>query len=631
MKKIAILFYILVAPFFISAQSDTIRLQVYRLRISDEFLTTMKIGVDTSFNNFQTVNTVTNRSISNLFLGNIGLPVRSNIYRFIENNDPFIFSRSFEQYRYTPSDLTFYDANKPFTNLQLYTTPKRLEENNIGILHTRNFGAKWNFTLLGRYIISTGEYSNQKAKTGTALVNLSYVGNHYKFIIYTTRNKFDIEENGGIVDNYDPNDSQIPVQLENVFNMVKNYTYGIKHAYYIEGEKNEIIKSGDSISEQRVKYPMLSFSNSISLTQNTRIYSDEDPNNGITNRALWFYDRYYLDSLNSYDSVAHKIFSANVGVKMNDKTFNFLKTGFSFNAEFAKNEIYNFKEMLILDNNSEFNNFAIQAAAFNESWQYFNWKYAYKLGLNGYNKGDLENNLRVETKVPFGKKDTLFLNLNAFAKLETPSFWESNFYGNRVKWENNLEKVAKRGIELTLRYPKYRQNLSIGIENIEGYTYFGSDLNIHQTNDPIQVLYLGYNTTIHLGILRNRLRIEYQNFNNSLLHLPNLAIYNSTYLNFVAIKKVLTLQLGADVYYTSEFKPLNYNPAGMIFYNQNEFVTGNRPIVDVFVNGRIRRARIFVKYTNLTSIFTQNKVFYLPNYPVESARLKFGVSWLFYD
>lgn len=632
MKRFVFFIYIALHSLVVLAQSDSIPFSISRIVIRDNFFTTDKLGVDTSMNAFQLVHSIHTNSISNLFLGNIGLPVRTNILRLSSTvTEPFIFLRPFNHYKLDANDVVIYNANKPFTELQIYTAPKRLEENNIGLLHTRNFGSKWNLTLRGGYIISTGELNNQKAKVSTILTSLSYMGNNYRLILFSTRNKFDIEENGGIVDVYDQNSSQIPVKLDNVYNVVKSNSYGLSQVYYIDWEKSEMSYIADSLVNQRNSYKMISFVHNLTYTQNSRIYSDKDPNGGVTLRERWYYDRFYVDSLNSYDSVSHNVFSTNFGIKINDKAIPFLHTGFALGTEFEKNFIYNFKEVLVLQNNAEYDNLYLNFSAFNENWKYFNWRYRLNSGINGYEKGDISHSLQLNASIGLNKKDTLNLRLTVYKRTKTPSYWESQYYGNRVRWNADLDKINTQGVDFTFSFPKYRQNISAGIRQIDGYVYLGQDITMQQFNNSINAAYIGYNTMLRLGAFRNRFKVEYQKVNTSLLHIPDFAIYNSAFFHFIAIKKVLTMQIGVDAFFTPAFKPLDYNPAALAFYNQTEHEVGGKPIIDVFINGKIRRARLFVKYNNLTSIFTNEKMFYLPNYPIESSKIRFGVSWLFYD
>ena len=91
------------------------------------------------------------------------------------------------------------------------------------------------------------------------------------------------------------------------------------------------------------------------------------------------------------------------------------------------------------------------------------------------------------------------------------------------------------------------------------------------------------------------------------------------------------MQLGVDFHWKSEYYALGYDPAIRQFYNQNTFKPQDFSIIDVFLNGKIKRARIFLKYNNLIQAFTGQGYFLTPYYPGQRNVLDFGFDWSFYD
>ncbi|MBU0764116.1 MAG: putative porin, partial [Bacteroidetes bacterium] len=58
---------------------------------------------------------------------------------------------------------------------------------------------------------------------------------------------------------------------------------------------------------------------------------------------------------------------------------------------------------------------------------------------------------------------------------------------------------------------------------------------------------------------------------------------------------------------------------------------GGHPYLDVFLNLKLKRARFFFKYTQLSSYFLPKDYFTVLHYPVNGPAFKFGLSWAFYD
>ncbi|MBN1197835.1 MAG: hypothetical protein JXA23_00690, partial [Bacteroidales bacterium] len=64
---------------------------------------------------------------------------------------------------------------------------------------------------------------------------------------------------------------------------------------------------------------------------------------------------------------------------------------------------------------------------------------------------------------------------------------------------------------------------------------------------------------------------------------------------------------------------------------QDKKEIGNYLYMDVFINVKIQRARLFVAYTHFNSSFMGRSYFMVPSYPMQDAAFKFGVSWRFHD
>jgi hypothetical protein len=73
-----------------------------------------------------------------------------------------------------------------------------------------------------------------------------------------------------------------------------------------------------------------------------------------------------------------------------------------------------------------------------------------------------------------------------------------------------------------------------------------------------------------------------------------------------------------------------YMPALRSFYLQNEKEIGNYPFLDVYLALKVKRARIFVKYTNVFGLTQDFNYYTTPHYPMLDPRFYLGVSWRFY-
>ncbi|MFA5781089.1 MAG: putative porin, partial [Bacteroidales bacterium] len=67
------------------------------------------------------------------------------------------------------------------------------------------------------------------------------------------------------------------------------------------------------------------------------------------------------------------------------------------------------------------------------------------------------------------------------------------------------------------------------------------------------------------------------------------------------------------------------------FYLQNDFKSDNYPFFDFFVNLKIKRARIYLKFDHVNSGLMGYNYYMIPHYPMSDRAFKFGISWMFYD
>ena len=95
------------------------------------------------------------------------------------------------------------------------------------------------------------------------------------------------------------------------------------------------------------------------------------------------------------------------------------------------------------------------------------------------------------------------------------------------------------------------------------------------------------------------------------------------------IAKVLTLQMGVDGHFFTEYYAPGYEPLTMQFYNQREEKIGNFPITTAYINLHLKFTRFYIMMYNLTNGMGNGESFTLYRYPVNPRMLKLGISWRF--
>jgi hypothetical protein len=93
----------------------------------------------------------------------------------------------------------------------------------------------------------------------------------------------------------------------------------------------------------------------------------------------------------------------------------------------------------------------------------------------------------------------------------------------------------------------------------------------------------------------------------------------------------LDMHGGFDLHYASSYYNMAYDIPVQQFFIQKVYQPPAFPIVDVFFNAKINRAKLFLKYNNLIQLFTKEGYLPTPEYPGQRNIFDFGVDWSFYD
>jgi hypothetical protein len=265
----------------------------------------------------------------------------------------------------------------------------------------------------------------------------------------------------------------------------------------------------------------------------------------------------------------------------------------------------------------------------------------------GEDVGQFEVDGHAEVNIPL-LGDTAQVALNASIKNIGPSFYFDHYHSKHAWWENEMENEFRQRIEGVIDIPHTHTKITLGVENIKNYCYFqntgialptsdgksvvSNNVSPMQCSDNIQVVSANLRQNFKLGILHWENDITYQTCSHSdVLPLPVVSLYTNLYLRF-KIAKVLKTEFGADMKYFTEYNAPDYSPVIGMFMNQHQQKkekVGNYPLLSVYANFDLKRTRFYVMYHHFNQ--SDGRYFWSPNYPMNPASIRFGLSWNFYD
>ena len=233
-------------------------------------------------------------------------------------------------------------------------------------------------------------------------------------------------------------------------------------------------------------------------------------------------------------------------------------------------------------------------------------------------------------------KDTVNFYARGYVSNTLPSFYMRHYHSNHYNWDNdNMDKEFRTRVEGELNISHWGTNLRAGAENIKNYTYFNQSALPEQNGGNIQVLSATLKQDFRLGIFHLDNEVTWQKTSNeTVLPLPQLSLYHNFYILAKLAKKVLTVQLGADVRYFTKYNAPAYAPGVQQFHLQptDDLVEiGGYPIVNVYANLHLKRTRIFAMMYHVNAGMGSANSFLVPHYPINPRLFKIGVSWNFYD
>ena len=218
-----------------------------------------------------------------------------------------------------------------------------------------------------------------------------------------------------------------------------------------------------------------------------------------------------------------------------------------------------------------------------------------------------------------------------YLKNLTPAFYMRHHHSRYFWWDLPLKNIQRFYVGGEVDIQQTRTKMSVGVESIQNFAYFGKTGAPEQHGSNLQVITARIKQDFRYKAFGWENEVAYQlSSEKSVLPLPDISAHTNIYLDFT-YAKVLNIQLGADAhYFTSYFAPY-YEPATQQFqiqYEQREKKVGNYPIINVYANFFLKQARFFVSAYNLGSLFiSPPEYFSLPDYPLNPMMLKLGISF----
>jgi hypothetical protein len=525
-----------------------------------------------------------------------------------------------KHFNYTKAkDINYYSVATPFTELYFKTVLEQGQS--VDAFVTLNVAENLNFSMAYKGLRSLGKYANSLSSSGNFRFTTTYFtkGKRYQMNLHYTSQDFLNNENGGIVDKTlftSGNDqfsqrSRIEVYLTDASSFLEGKRYFVDHAFRInpkEGANAVAIGHQFSYETKFFEFTKTTVTDRFGPSYLNSNYGDATRSNTMYNKLGATFSNRWVGNLNFFIENYHYNYYYNRVILSNDQIIVPNTNNNNYNAiggkyYYAKNKITGQALFSTSISKQAFSTLDINAKyKFNDK-NYFEFQY-----LNQSKVPDLNYTLY----------QSGFVNYN----------WKNNFDNEKI----NTIKVRTHTQWLALEAQ---------ITALQDYLYFSNNdttgktllVTPKQFDKTINYLSVKASNDLKFGKfgLENNVLFQQVVQDEKVLNVPKILTRNTLYFNDYLFQKALFLETGFTVQYFTKYTADDYNPLIGEFYVQNAVNIGDFPLLDFFINARVKRARIFLKAEHFNSSFTGRNYFSAPNYPYKDFLVRFGLVWNFFQ
>lgn len=536
---------------------------------------------------------------------------------------------AFSSYLHTLDNIKFPIVLQPFTNITYMMGDKK--EQHLDVLFCREFLPRFFVTLNYDIDFSPGFYKRSKSQNSFFNGNFRYNTKNERYGIsgYYFHDKINIQENGGIVDDYtfinnlETDRSIIDVNLTGATNLIKSSGFALDQYFNLLGPNK--VKHDSTYKKNRIEIGRIN--HHFSYQSNKYVYEDTKP-------LSYFYQNFdpIIDSTRTFDSIhfyniKNVIYWNSLGYKKyNDDIPFYLTLGLEHNyTHHAGYYDYITQERF---NEQNLSNLRVNAGIIINILKSTRITANTQIITTGYQAGDFFIEGQWKQFLGTSKKNFGVLKFDVNFNRQSADWFEEYYYSNNFRWDNNFKPSTSLLLHGSYELPF----LEIGVKhtNINNYIYFGTDAKPQQHSENISVSSLYTTFCVNLNKFEFIGFASLQTTNTDVIHLPTFQGKIKLAYNITLVKNISLMQPSITVNYFTKYYADAYMPALRTFYLQNEIEVGNFPYIDLCVTFKIKRANIFVQYTNMYSLTKYNAYFTTPHYPMRDSRFCLGVNWRLY-
>lgn len=564
---------------------------------------------DTALNNFHNYDPVAKSNWKYQDLGNIGSATKPIFYEIPDVIGTRAGFSVYDLYYHAPENNKYFDTKSPFTEMSAFFGGG--QRNMLDLAFARNINPRWNVGF-NFHTIRARKTLNPNARDDNMVVQNSYSlhtnyrseNGKYWFLGNFSRMLHKVNEIGGI----------IPPEVDST-------------SVYFTYEDAKVWLSNTQASDLRQEYR---FYHEYSVRDELQIYHIFDQKNqhytlsaALTRSDSLFYPKERLnattentqgDTTRNYNDF--KEFGNEVGFKGSFK-------GFYYNAH-AKFRAGRMESPFFPEKNN-----------FNEV--YLGGELIGKISEKWSISADGEYLIPGAFRL-HGLFVSPWLEVDYTKAVYKPTSMQQMYYGNHFQWDNDFDNIGVdqvRGV-FKIDFNKIKLRPSLTINRVNNYVYFNEDTIATQASGEAFMLIPGLKSSIRIGQKfqwdAEVVFTQISGGSGDNFRIPQIYANTKFYFDSPMFNENVYVQLGVDIRYHSDYYAEAYNPSTQQFYLQNTFNVYAYPVADIFLDFRINRTRVLLKYNHLNSGLMNNEGYFVtPDYTGYKSFIDLGITWYLFD
>ncbi|WP_324025471.1 putative porin [Maribacter sp. BPC-D8] len=530
--------------------------------------------------------------------------------------------------------INYYNVATPMTELFFKTT---LEEGQLLDANLAfNTSRRLNFSVGYVGFRSFGKYNDTQIESGNFITTTNYLSKNGRYALraHIAAQNITSEENGGLSEKEDQFESgdpdfinrpRVDVYLDDANNKILGKRYYMDHTYKL------VRKQLDS-----TRFEKTSLSIGHTFDYETKYYQFvETANDTLFGDAI-------LSAID--DKAILKTFYNEVNAEFYNRTLGRLTGGINvYNYDYYFNSQFIEADGTIIPSRLNGTELGIVGKYAKRIGQ-FDFKADLKYNISGELAGNLFN---ASASYSINENNKLRFSLHTSSRM--PNFNYLLYQSEYLNYNWNNSEVFEKERASSLKgelLSKTWGNLMVKYSNLDNYTYFapvsddeiGDDMENAfikplQEGNSVSHLKVKYEKEFKVGMFALNNTVMYQNVtqDTQVLNVPQLVTRNTLYFSSDVFKKAMYLQTGITFKYFSSYNMNGYNPILGEFYVQNKEELGGYPLLDFFINARIKQTRIYLKAEHFNASFSGRDYYAAPNYPYRDFVIRFGLVWNFFS